>query len=612
MATDPEKKRKRDQFSVTIVGIVIYSILLIGIVAGTYLGIKTFYKNHQKKVDEAVAKAEEELEERYKAEAQSAITEEAEEEPPEEEPEVVEEVPEELPEHLLDVTGVIDMETMVIDYDQIVAEPKKRNPNYVWQDTVFSRLENVQDPASAPVNTFEFSRKYAVTDEDKKLEFMIFTNPDKGKVEKITTKEYCGDDVEVLNYYYENGNINYVTQYRQTVDVPIDPSTKNVQSRYYFSGDTMVRYIFCEDDKATEYRVSEMDKYSEGTVGQYDYLEAGILNKAYINYNVIKLLPEYEKVEGYVMDEFNTALNEVSVTVYDEIEDEVVKTETNGDGYYSFDLPIDRSKTYKIKIEKGTLDSVEVHNIRALNGSASMEIEPVYMAYTETGAIYNTQILVRDAANAITGLPEATIRIRAGINNYEGEVLATGTLDVTGAITAPLKAGCYTAEVQKGGYETCFFTIIVKSDHQAVLGYAVADVGEDEVVTILSWDSTPLDLDLRIFSSSGKRSNRSGIDSVGSTMAEMIRTTQLGSDTFECYVSDYSNCTGGDLYSYSMSSSNAYVSIYSADGLQAMFHVPVAHMGVVWKPYEIRNARVLPINEYYYHTESDSIWMKKE
>ena len=612
MSEESGKKRKKDQFSVTVVGIVIYSIVLIGIVAGTYLGIKTFYKNHQKKLEEAVAQTEEEMENRLKEQAQ-AITEVAEEPEVTEEPEEpAEEEQEALPEKLLDVTELIDPETMEIDYSQTVAEPEKRDPKLVWKDTVFSKLENVKDPANAPVNLYDFSRKNAVVNGDKKLELMIYTNPETEKTEKITTKEYCGDDVEILNYYYDNGRINYVSQYRQTVDLPIDQSTRNVQSRYYYSGDTLVRYIYCEAEHATEYNVAEMDKYSEGTVGQYDYLEASILNKAYINYNVIKLLPEIEKVDGYVMDEFNSGLSEAVITVKDAEGNEIVSTQSDGDGHYNFELEADNSKVYTIHVEKGTLDSVDVYNIRAVKGSSYYAVEPIYMAYTETGAVYNVQILVRDAANAINGLPEATIRLRAGINNYEGDVIATGSLDATGAISAPLKAGCYTAEVQKGGYETCFFTIIVKADHQAVLGYAVADVGENEVVTTLSWDSTPLDLDLRMFSSGGKRVNRSGLDSVGSTMAEMIRTTQLGSDTFECFVSDYSNCTGGDPYAYSMSGSNAYISIYSADGLQAMFHVPAAHMGVVWKPFEIRNAKILPLNEYYYHAEDGSIWMNKQ
>lgn len=610
-----ENKRKRDQFSVTVFGIVIYSVILIAVVAGSYLGVKAFIKNRELVVADAVDKAEEELEEAKKAEAEAAAlkaAQEAEEEAAQEveEPAPEEIIPEQKPENLLDVTGLYNKETGEIDYSQTIAEPEKRNSQYTWEDTVFSRIENVNSPADSLVNTFDFTRKYAVKDGEKKLEFQIFTNPDTNKAEKITTKEYCGEDVEVTQFYYDNGRINYVAQYRKDVDLPVNLSSRDVQSRYYFSGDTMVKYIFCQGDKATEYNVKEIENYSEGTVDQYDFLEKDIINKAYINYNVVKLLDESEKVDGYVMDEFNTPLSEIEIKVYDESDNEILTTASNGDGYYSFTLPLDNSKTYRLTASKGTLDPVTIYNIKANKGSEHYSPETIYMAYSGTGAIYNAQILVRDAANAVNPLAEATLKIREGINNREGNVIATGMLDATGAIVAPLKAGCYTAEVQKGGFETCFFTVVVKSDHQAVLGYAVSDVGDNEVKTILYWDSTPLDLDLRMFSSQAARSDRSGIDSVGSTMAEMIRTTSLGADTFECYVSDYSDCNG-DQYSENMSSSNAYIAIYSADGLQATFHVPAAHLGVVWKPFEIRNAGILSLNDYYYHVDADSIWMGK-
>lgn len=600
-------KRKKDQFSVTVVGIVIYSLILIAIVSGTYLGIKTFIKSREAVVSEAVKAAEEEMEEAHKEEAAAQ----AEEAPVEEIPEEPEEVvPEALPENLLDVTGLYDKETNVIDYSQTVAEPAERNADYAWKDTVFSRIENVSNPAEAPVNTFVFGRMYAYLTDGKKMEYQVFTNPETEKAEKITTKEYCGDDVEITNYYYDNGRINYIAQYRESVDIPVNLSTREVRSRFYYSGDTLVKYIFCEAEKATEYNVKEFESYSEGTAEQYNFLEKDMLNKAYINYNVVKLLSESEKVDGYILDEFNTGLNEVDVTVLDENDNEIAKALTNPDGYYSVELPINDAATYKIRAYKDTLDTVYIYNIKAVKGSSYYSAENIYMAYSNTGRIYNVQILARDAANANNGLTEGAFRIRAGINNYDGDVLATGALDATGAITAPLTAGCYTAEVQKGGYETCFFTVIVKMDHQAVLGYAVSDVGENEVKTILFWDSTPLDLDLRMFSSQGARADRSGIDSVGSTTAEMIRTTNLGSDTFECYVSDYSNCNG-DQNSYSMSNANAYVAVYSADGIQAMFHVPAGHMGVVWKPFEIRNIRILPVNEYYYKVSEGSIWMGK-
>lgn len=604
-------KRKKDQFSVTIVGIVIYSIALIAIVAGTYIGVKTFLKSRQTIIDAAVAEAEKEIEDAAATETPTDVIKEesVSEEPSEEVQEEVTE--EEAPENLLDVTGLYNQETRVIDYSQTISEPGERNPKLAWEDKVFSKIENIRAPQNAEVNNYIFSRKYAYTEQEKKLEFLIYTNPETDKAEKITTREYCGEDIEVTNYYYNNGRINYISQYRQDVDIPINASTADVQSRYYYSADTLVKFLFCEGETATEYNVKEVDNFSEGTIEQYNYIEASMLNKAYINYNVIRLLDESVKLEGYVCDEFNTGLNEVSVMILNENDEQMAQTYTTQDGYYSIELPVNNSATYKLVAQKNTLDTVYVYNLHARQGSSVCDVEPIYMAYTENGAIYNMQIFVRDAANAVNGLSEATIRLRNGFNNYDGEVIATGTLDATGAIVCPMRAGCYTAEVQKGGYETSYFSIVTKLDHQAVLGYGVADVGENQVVTILSWDTTPLDLDLRVISSNQARCDRSGIDSVGSTMAEMIRTTELGSDTFECFVSDFTNCTGGDHMSYGMSGSNAYVAVYSADGLQAQFHVPIAHAGVVWKPFEIRNARILDVNEYYYSVDPESIWMQK-
>lgn len=604
-------KRRKDQFSVTIVGIVIYSIALIAIVAGTYIGVKTFLGNRQAVIDEAVAKAEEELEAGAAAGSEAVIEDEPTGENTSEETPDEEIVEEDAPENLLDVTGLYNSETGVIDYSQTICEPGERNKKLAWEDKVFSKIENVQAPQSAAVNNYIFSRKYAYNDQDKKMEFLIYTNPDTEKAEKITTREYCGDDIEVINFYYNNGRINYISQYRQDVDIPVNPSTTDVQSRYYFSADTLVKYLFCEGDIATEYNVKEFDNFSEGTIEQFNYMEASMLNKAYINYNVIRLLEESVKFEGYVCDEFNTGLNEVNIQILNENDEQMAQTYSTEDGYYCIELPVNNSATYKLVAEKSTLDTVYVYNLHARQGSSVCDVEPIYMAYTENGAIYNMQIFVRDAANAVNGLADATIRLRCGLNNYDGEVIAAGVLDATGAIVCPMRAGCYTAEVQKGGYETSYFSIITKMDHQAVLGYGVADVGENQVVTILSWDSTPLDLDLRMISSNRARCDRSGIDSVGSTMAEMIRTTELGNDVFECFVSDFSDCTGGDPMSYNMSGSNAYVAVYSADGLQAQFHVPVAHAGVVWKPFEIRNARILDVNDYYYAVNPESIWMQK-
>jgi len=612
-----KNKRKRDQFSVTLVGAIVYSILLVAIVAGTYLGVKTFYKSHLEKVAEAVQAVEDEEEEKRKAEMEAAAAKAAEEEAAKaaeeaaQEAAVLEPAEEVLPEKNLDVEEVLNRETWEIDYSQIVATPGERDESYSWKDTVFSKLENVQNPSQAPVNAYQFSRRLAVVDSDQKLEFQIYTNPETEKVEKITTKEYCGDDLEIINYYYENGNINYVSEYRQPVELPVNLGSTEVTSRYYFDHDTMIKYLYCENDKATEYSVAEIDQYSEGTVDQYNYMEASLLNRAYINYNIIRLLPEVVTFEGYILDEFNTGMDGAAVVVKDESGQVVKEAATNPDGFYSFELTADDSHKYTMTVQKGLMEDATIYNLVAKHGELKYCMEPVYLAYAGTGAIYNEQIMVRDAANANNGLADANVKLRSGVNNFDGDVIATGVLDSSGAITAPMKAGMYTAEIQKGGYEVCYFTIVVKSDHQAVVGYAVGDVGDNEVVTVLSWDTT-LDLDLRMFSSGGARKEKSGIDSVGATIAEMNRTTKLDADSFMCYISDYSDCTAGDPYSYSMSSTNAYVSVYSSDGLQAKFHVPAGHMGIVWKPFEIRNAKILAVNEYYFPKESEGFWAQKK
>ncbi len=599
-------KRQKDEFSVTLIGVMIYSVILIAIVAGTYLGIKAVFFNHQKNTEAAaVSKTVEEPEDTQGSENE-VLTEPAIEEASEEKEPAKEEI--------VDVSSLVNGDNHYIDYDKTLFQPAKRNTALVWEDRVFSKLENVKNPSEASVNAYQFSRKYATREDDKKMEYLVYTNPDTEKIEKITAIEYCGDDVETIDYYYDNGAINYISQHRSIINTPVDISSSAVESRYYFNNDVMVKYSYCKDNKATEYAVSDLKKYSSGTVGQYDYLEETMLNWAYLTYYAMDHISEVEQIEGYVLDEFNMAMADAQVQLSSDLKNAIVdKTTTNGDGYYSLLLPADSTDTYTLTINKNTLDEVKIYGITASFGSSVYAVEPVYLAYTEVGAVYNVQIMMRDAENTgnASALSEATLKLRNGINNRSGDVIATGTLDATGAITAPMRAGSYTAEITKGGYETSYVTVIVRMDRQAVLGYAVSDVEENGYKAVLSWDATPLDLDARIFSSNAAKIGRSQNDSVGLTMAEVISLAEAGTDSYQYYVSDYSNCTGGDALSYSMSTSNAVVAVYDANGLLASYHVPMAHCGVIWRVFEIRNHKLLPINDYFNIIESNSYWTSK-
>ena len=599
-------KRQKDEFSVTLIGMMIYSVILIAIVAGTYLGIKEIFSGYQKNIEATAAiKTVEEPEDTQGSENE-VLTEPAVEE--------TSEAKEPAKEEIVDVSSLMSGDDNYINYSQILFKPAKRNTALTWEDRVFSRLENVKNPSEASVNAYQFSRKYATREDDKKMEYLVYTNPDTKMIEKITAIEYCGDDIETIDYYYDNGEINYIAQHRSIINTPVDISSAAVESRYYFNNNVMVKYSYCKDNKATEYAVSELKKYSSGTVAQYDYMEKTMFNWAYLTYYAVDHISEIEQIEGYVLDEFNMAMADAQIQLSSDTDNVIVaKTTTNGDGYYSLLLPADDTDTYTLTVNKNTLDEVRVYGITAASGSSVYAVEPVYLAYTEVGAVYNVQIMVRDAENAgnAGALSDATLKLRNGINNRSGEVIATGTLDVTGAITAPMRAGSYTAEISKGGYETSYFTVIVRMDRQAVLGYAVSDLEENEYKVVLSWDATPLDLDARVFSSNAAKVSRSQNDSVGLTTAESITLADAGTDSYQYYVSDYSNYKGGDALSYNMSTSNAFVAVYSADGLLASYHVPMAHCGVIWRVFEIRNHKLLPLNDYFNIIEPNSYWTSK-
>ena len=174
-----------------------------------------------------------------------------------------------------------------------------------------------------------------------------------------------------------------------------------------------------------------------------------------------------------------------------------------------------------------------------------------------------------------------------------------------------LQAGNYTAEVSKGGYENSFFNVIITMGRPATIGYAVRDLSEDKMQIILAWDITPLDLDGRLMSAGGADVMRGAIDSVGSLMTETIDLSVDGGNCYRYYVSDYSDCTGGDANSGNMTASGARVYVYNNEGLTALYDVPSGHLGVVWEAFTIRNKTVIPVNHYYNVIEPDSYWTAK-
>jgi hypothetical protein len=591
-------KKNKDRFTVTIIGVLVYSAALIAVMVGSYIGVKAIFRNHDKKLAEINAEQTEEVAEEAKVTAT-----------PTPEPEIEED---EITDHEMSPEELTDSETGVIDYSITRFKPGKRNKNLKWKDTVFSRIENVNDSASAPVNTFDYKRVTANLKDNKTTEYKVYTNPQNGFVEKITEVENCGEILNILDYYYDNGNINYISEYKTYVDKPINLSSSDIESRFYFRNDCLVRYIYCKDGSATEYALADIDNYSKGTVDQYDYLEEDMINRAYIVYNVAPSIKETELLYGYVMDEFSMPMEDAKIEIRSENDERMVAdTRTDGDGFYKVSIDCTDDETFCAVASKDTLNEVGVFGITAKFGSGKYSVEPIIMGYTNNTTTYPTQFVVRDATDPNKPLSDAGIMIRRGINNRTGEVMQTGALDDNGTATVALTSGSYTAEITKGGYETLFLSVIVRLDHQYAVGFAMPDVDSDTFRIAVSWESAPLDLNSMAISSNRARILKSSVDSLGLTTAECVTIDNAGEDDYRFFVTDFGSITSGDLMSYNMTGSGACVDVYTSEGLIGKYHVPVANAGVIWETFEIRNKTLLPVNSYYYSVEDDDLWKTK-
>ncbi len=598
-----EKKKKT--LSLTIPGIVLYSILLIAVMFGAFFSIERLLSRSPKAPDTDIAAAQETT-----TPAPTAVPE-ATAAPAEGQTADVPATQEE-EEDWIDVSTIIKGENNTIDYTAIFYEPNKRNAKLTWQDTVFSKLENPKNPSEAAINSYTLTRTWATREDGKRMEFEAYTNPETGKIEKITAIEHCGDYVDILDYYYDNGKINYIAQHQTIINTPIDITSADVIGRYYFNNDTLVKFSAVEDQTAYEYQVSKLNEYSSGAIKQYDYLEDTMINWAYITYKVAPALPQTEYIEGYVFDVYNSAMPEADVSLISASTGSVIMTtKTNGDGLYSFTAPVINDDTYTIQIKKQSLDDLNIFGITAGSGSSSYYAKPAFMSYTQDGTVYNVQVSLKDASANGNSIGGAALNIRKGLDNKDGEVYVMGTADGSGMATVALPAGTFTGELTKAGYETSYFPIIVEMTQTTAYGYTVPDLKDGEYRFVTSWNTSPLDLETLLFVDSSNKTVRSSIDSTNNTAAEMISLDKLNNGTYRFFAYDYTNCTGGDVLSYAMSTANTLVTVFGPDGYIASYSAPIGHGGVVWDVCRMQGGRLTSIGDYYTVVQPDSYWTTK-
>lgn len=554
-------------------------------------------------------------------------------------------------------TEIIEFDEQILALNQIESDiytidvfaenyqPGERNIHYSWSRNLFYGLEDV-DPGSGAdgqINGYDISRKVlknAVT--GNKMEYEIYKNPSTGKVNKIVSIEYIGRELEITDYYYDDrGRVNFIFIREDVNYVPSYAIPTKDGERFYFNSDCMVKWRIVSGGVQTNYVIGPEEAaenksgtemmYSECTAqlqAAYDAVEIRMINAAYNTYNVVLQAEGLTEISGYVYDQNSQAMSDVVVTLC-EAETVLYEENTNADGFYSIIVPSE-NRDYWLKFSYEGYVTANLYNIEVDQYVLSEFQETVYLV-PETDVDYNIHIEMYDALNyaadgsGMERLSNAAVYIREGMNHREGNVVAQGTADADGTIQVALKPGMYTAEVVKAGYDNAYYNFAARYDQVQVRFNASPTLASGEVRIVLTWGATPDDLDSHLFtpydSTLGDATyhiwygNKS--DAVGNNL-DVDDTTSYGPETmtipvlrnglYKYYVADYTNCNGNNPASYDMSRSGATIHVYTANGLNATFHVPVNTSGVIWEVFEIRNGAIVPIQRYYSNIDDKTWW----
>lgn len=319
---------------------------------------------------------------------------------------------------------------------------------------------------------------------------------------------------------------------------------------------------------------------------------------------------------GKVVDKENDDLAEADVTVYrtstgdSNLEDysSTVKTDKNR----NFELVLKEGK-YNLIINKSGYLPLVVNDVSIVPNSVEY-LENTILADGLWDFIFSG--VLGNVSDAITGneISNATIKFRKGWNTTEGDY-AKGLFgeysvktDNTDAFYISLPIGNYTAEVIKDGFVTGYYNVFSSKGYFEYNLILTPVLSEDEYRIVLTWGSTPRDLDSHLFgildlkevfhvyygnksyNESGKEMAVLDLDDTSSygpeTITLKIDNAMLEKEGLYRYiVRDFTN--GSRPTSNQLSMSGASVKLYQGNKIVRTFNVPINVQGTTWHVFDI-------------------------
>ncbi len=232
--------------------------------------------------------------------------------------------------------------------------------------------------------------------------------------------------------------------------------------------------------------------------------------------------------------------------------------------------------------------------------------------------------------NAVDGcsISNATLYFRSGKAKKKGKVLKKCKTNAAGLYSVYLKKGTYTVEVRKKGYIKVYITIYVYMNMTSSNTTTISiskPVKSRKFRVVLTWGASPEDLDAHLTGPSNTYGGRFhvyfynknayynsnlaamlDIDDRNGFGPETITTTMnvLKNGVYRYYVHDFTN--KNRYTSNALGNSGARVVVYSGKNHVGTFNVPASD-GTLWHVFDIRNGKVVNVNQMGYASSTSSI-----
>ena len=525
--------------------------------------------------------------------------------------------------------------------------PNARNYKADWNEKIFYTLEDINTKSSkdGQLKKYLLVRKELINKKNgNRIEYEVYKHPKTGKMHKITSIEHRKNDLEITDYYYDDkGKPNFVYQRKDSIYTPVYASFEFTGDRYFFNNDSLIKWRFVKKANDVEEISLKTDK-NRKDVKQYSYLdinkkkqkaydkkEVRMLNAAYNTYNAMLKKSKKSIVKGYIVDSKRNPVANATVEFLHS--DKVIGTvKTNANGYYTTGvLPV--KDGYTIRVSADGYQTTEGAKAVIDKSGAVIRIDVISLVPVSEAShkvsvnVYDGETVKYDNDNVVrTFLSGTEVIARRGVNNKTGEQVATGTTDGSGNLVIELTSGVYTLEIRMNGYVVGYRTVTVDEDKNVSVALA-KPVTDKQMKVVLSWEGEQ-DLDSYLFTpyrakkgnmayiggnaKKDKHGNRLYLDGKNGNNVEVINIANIKKGNYKYYVSDYTNSITKNYSAKDMAGLNIRVEVYDKNGLVAVYIIPYNPNGVIWEVFEIKNGKVVPLQNTYKNVKGKKWWIEKK